>query len=120
MNGLAARSNTAFSAEKRHSPTGPYTTNRSELSSNGVQQLIRNAIARTERYRLMKQVSATKAEIEKEFHTPYKMDVFAYVKENGKYVPGTKTVTMTPYDSLMYMKSILRIGVMAWTRLPDM
>ena len=103
----------AFSAEKRHSPTGPYTTNRSELSSNGVQQLIRNAIAQTERYRLMKQAGATKAEIEKEFHTPYKMDVFAYVKENGKYVPGTKTVTMTPYDSLMYMKSILRIGMMS-------
>lgn len=41
------------------------------------------------------------------------MDVFTYVKENGKYRPGTKTVTMTPYDSLLYMKSILRTGMMS-------
>ncbi len=41
------------------------------------------------------------------------MDVFAYVKENGKHVPGSKTVTMTPYDSLLYMKSILRTGMMS-------
>ena len=103
----------AFTAEKRHSPTGPYTTNRQELSAKGVQQLIRNAIAQTERYRVMKQAGASQAEIDREFHTPYKMDIFAYVKENGKYVPGTKSVTMTPYDSLMYMKSILRVGMMS-------
>lgn len=41
------------------------------------------------------------------------MDVFAYVKENGKWVPGSKSVTMTPYDSLLYMKSILRTGLMS-------
>ena len=103
----------AFTAEKRHSPTGPYTTNRAELSSAGVQQLIRNAIAQTERYRIMKNAGASKAEIDKAFHTPYQMDIFTYVKENGKWVPGTKTVRMTPYDSLMYMKSILRIGMMS-------
>ncbi len=103
----------AFSSEKRNSPTGPYTSNRSELSSKGVQQLIRNAIAQTERYRIMKQAGASQAEIDREFHTPYRMEIFTYVKENGKYVPGTKSVTMTPYDSLMYMKSILRIGMMS-------
>ena len=103
----------AFSSEKRHSPTGPYTTNRSELSSKGVQQLIRNAVAQTERYRIMKKAGCSQNEIDKEFHTPYQMDIFTFVKENGKYVPGTKTVTMTPYDSLMYMKSILRVGMMS-------
>ncbi len=103
----------AFSAEKRHNSFGPYTSNRSELSQKGVTQLINNAIAQTERYRVLKKSGASKAEIDKDFHTPYQMDIFTYVKENGKWVPGTKTVTMTPYDSLMYMKTILRVGMMS-------
>lgn len=103
----------AFFAEKRNNPYGPYTTNRNELSASGVKQLIKNAIRQTERYRVMKQGGASESEIDREFHTPYTMDIFTYVKENGKTVPGTKTVTMTPYDSLMYMKSILRVGMMS-------
>lgn len=111
----------AFEAEKRGSKTGPYTSNSNELSFAGVQRLIKNAIRQTERYRLMKQAGKSEDEIDKAFHTPYEMDVFAYVKEtvteNGKsvsrIVPGTKTVTMSPYDSLLYMKTILRTGLMS-------
>lgn len=104
----------AFFAEKRHSPTGPYTSDRDELSAKGVRQLINNAIAQTERYRVLKSAGASKAQIDKEFHTPYLMDIFCYTKDaRGKIVPGTKTVTMTPYDSLMYMKSVLRVGMMS-------
>jgi len=103
----------AFFSEKRGNPYGPYTTNRNEISTAGVKQLIKNAIRQTERYRVMKQAGASETEIDKEFHTPYKMDIFTYVKENGKTMPGTKTVTMTPYDSLIYMKSILRVGMMS-------
>lgn len=111
----------AFENEKRGQKTGPYTTNPGELSYEGVQKLIRNAIRQTERYRLMKKAGHSEEEIEKAFHTPYEMDVFAYVKEtrNGKgkneskIVPGTKTVTMSPYDSLLYMKTILRTGLMS-------
>ena len=58
-------------------------------------------------------LSISEAEIEKTFHKPYEMDIFTYVKENGKYHPGSKSVTMTPYDSLLYMKSILRTGMMS-------
>lgn len=111
----------AFESEKRGLKTGPYTTNSNELSYSGVQRLIKNAIKQTERYRLMKQADCSEAEIDKAFHTPYEMDVFAYVKEtkteHGKsvtrIVPGTKTVTMSPYDSLLYMKTILRTGLMS-------
>lgn len=103
----------AFSQEKRGQRTGPYTTNPDELSYAGVQKLIKNAMRQTERYRIMKQAGKSEAEIERSFHTPHEMDVFAYVKENGKTVPGSKTVTMTPYDSLLYMKSILRTGMMS-------
>lgn len=111
----------AFEREKRGSKTGPYTTNTDELSSANVRKLIKNAIRQTERYRKMKEAGHSESEIDKAFHTPLEMDVFAYVKEtkneNGRsvtrIVPGTKSVTMTPYDSLMYMKTILRTGLMS-------
>ncbi|MGM9816926.1 MAG: transglycosylase domain-containing protein [Lepagella sp.] len=111
----------AFESEKRHSKTGPYTSNSAELSYANVQRLIKNAIKQTDRYRRMKEAGCSESEIDRAFHTPHEMDVFAYVKEtkseNGKsvtrIVPGTKSVTMTPYDSLMYMKTILRCGMMS-------
>lgn len=103
----------AFSQEKRGQRTGPYTTNPEELSYAGVQKLIKNAMRQTERYRVLKQAGMSDEAIERTFHQAHEMDVFAYVKENGKIVPGSKTVTMTPYDSLLYMKSILRTGMMS-------
>lgn len=111
----------AFESEKRHSKTGPYTSNPNELSYASVQRLIKNAIKQTERYRRMKEAGCSEREIDRAFHTPYEMDVFAYVKETKtehgrsqtRIVPGTKSVTMTPYDSLMYMKTILRVGMMS-------
>ena len=107
----------AFFAEKRGSKNGPYTSNSAELSNSGVQRLIRNAIRQSERYRQMKEAGMSEKEIDRVMHTPYEMDVFTWVKEtkNGvmRTVPGTKTVTMSPYDSIIYMKSILRTGLMS-------
>lgn len=107
----------AFENEKRGSRTGPYTTNPDELSYAGVQKLIKNAIKQTERYRAMKEGGASESEIEAAFHKKHEMEIFAYVKEtkNGKtrVVPGTKSVVMTPYDSLLYMKTVLRTGLMS-------
>lgn len=111
----------AFEREKRGSKTGPYTSNPAELSYASVQRLIKNAVKQTERYRVMKKAGCSEEEIDRAFHTKYEMDVFAYVKETktekGRkvthIVPGTKTVTLTPYDSLLYMKTILRTGLMS-------
>lgn len=103
----------AFFKEKQGQTTGPYTTNTEELSREGVMNLIKNAMKQTERWRVLKNAGVVPEEIEKTFHQPYQMDIFTYVKENGKYRPGSKTVTMTPYDSLLYMKSILRTGMMS-------
>ncbi len=103
----------AFFREKQGQKTGPYTTNSSELSQSGVMNLIKNAMKQTERWRVFKNAGWSESDIEKTFHNPYQMDIFTYVKENGKYKPGSKTVTMTPYDSLLYMKSILRTGMMS-------
>lgn len=103
----------AFFQEKKGQRNGPYTTNAEELSTRGVERLIRNAINQTERMRVMKLAGCSAEEIERAFNTPVEMEVFAYVKENGKTVPGSKTVTMSPRDSLLYMKSILRTGLMS-------
>ena len=103
----------AFFKEKAGQSTGPYTTNTSELSREGVKNLIHNAMKQTERWRTMKKGGYSEEEIEASFQVPYQMDVFAYVQEDGKYKPGSKTVTMSPYDSLLYMKSILRTGMMS-------
>lgn len=111
----------AFENEKRGSKTGPYTTNPNELSTQGVKKLINNAMRQTQRWRVMKDAGYSDEEIKRSFHTPQTMDIFAYVRkttrEHGRKVtrikPGTKTVTMTPYDSLLYMKTILRTGIMS-------
>lgn len=103
----------AFFQEKKGQSTGPYTTNNEELSRSGVMRLIRNAKRQSERHRVMKLAGLSEAEMERLWNTPYEMDVFTYVKENGRYVAGTKTVRMSPYDSLLYMKSILRTGLMS-------
>lgn len=103
----------AFFKEKQGQSTGPYTTNSDELSRSGVMNLIKNAMKQTERWRVFKNAGWSEAEIEATFKKPYQMDIFTYVKEGENYRPGSKTVTMTPYDSLLYMKSILRTGMMS-------
>lgn len=103
----------AFFKEKVGQATGPYTTNTSELSRSGVMNLIDNAMKQTERWRLMKLAGIPENKIRDSFHEPYQMDLFAYEEIDGKYVPGSKTEVMTPYDSLLYMKSILRTGMMS-------
>lgn len=103
----------AFFKEKQGQVTGPYTTNAAELPRSGVMNLIDNAMKQTERWRIMKKGGHSEEEIRASFNEPYTMDIFSYVEENGKMKPGSKTVTMTPYDSLLYMKSILRTGMMS-------
>lgn len=101
----------AFSAEKRGMP---YSSNPNELSVAQRNKLINQGIKATSRYRSMKEAGMSDAEINREFNTPRKMRVFAYVKDSsGKYRPGSKDVTMTPRDSMLYMKSILRIGMVS-------
>lgn len=107
---MAGRLQPAFSAEKRGMP---YSTNPSELSQTQRSRLISQAIKATSRYRNMKEAGVSEEEIMRVFNTPREMSVFAYVKEGGTYRTGSKTVTMTPRDSVLYMKSILRVGLVS-------
>jgi len=83
----------------------PYSTNPNELSATGRQNLIKSAMRQSERYRVAKLAGKTDAEIEKEFHTPFEMTMFSY--------DGPVEKTMTPYDSILYVKSFLRTGMMS-------
>lgn len=83
----------------------PYTSNPAELSTSARQRLIDNAIAQSERYRVAKLAGKSKAEIDKEFRTPVEMTLFSY--------DGPVEKTMTPYDSVLYVKSFLRTGMMS-------
>lgn len=112
----------AFEREKKGSRTGPYTSNENELSYETVQKLIKNSMRQTSRYKNMKENGMSDAEIEKVFHTPIDMEIFAYSRKTIKdrkgkvttrIMPSTKSVTMSPYDSMMYMKTVLRTGLMS-------
>lgn len=83
----------------------PYTSNPNEISASGRQRLIDNAIRQSERYRVAKLAGKSEAEIKKEFDTPVEMVLFSY--------SGPIEKKMSPRDSVLYVKSILRTGMMS-------
>lgn len=94
-----------FFKEKSKVKNAPYTTNRNELSSAQLSALIDNAMKQSDRYRVMKKAGCSESEIRKAFDTPHEMKVFSY--------SGVKDTTMTPMDSIMYLKHFLRAGFMS-------
>lgn len=100
----------AFFKEKS-GPLGPY--NSAGVSRENALKYINSAMRNTERWRTMKLAGATDEEIIRSFDEKYTMDIFAYEKKDGKFVPSSKTVDMSPKDSLLYMKTILRTGLIS-------
>ena len=104
----------AFNAEKRGNKRAPYTSNTSELNNTQYQNLIRKAIRNSDRYRIMKSAGCSEEEIEKAFNTKTDMRMFRYAKDkNGRLTVDEEDMEMTPKDSILYLKSILRAGFMA-------
>ncbi len=95
----------AFFREKRGSKGAPYSTNRTEISEIRVNHLIHNAMKQTDRYRTMHAAGMTDDQIKESFSTPHEMKLFTY--------HGAVDTVMTPMDSLIYQKHILRTGFMA-------
>ncbi len=95
----------SFFKEKRGVKGAPYTTNRTELTSEQLNSIIDHSIKNTDRYRALKKEGKSEEEIKKIFSTPIEMKVFSY---SG----GIDTV-MSPLDSIMYNKHFLRAGFMA-------
>ncbi|MDL2319917.1 transglycosylase domain-containing protein [Alistipes sp. OttesenSCG-928-B03] len=68
-------------------------------------RLVRNGMRYSDRYREMKKAGATDAEIDKAFDTPVQMRVFTY--------KGDRDTLMTPRDSVLHHKKIMRASFMA-------
>ena len=94
-----------FFKEKAKSSRGPYTTNRDELSDDVYNRIVKNSINQSERARVARIAGKTEQELMAEFNTPYDMTLFSY--------SGPVDTTMTPLDSIKYVKSLLRTGFMA-------
>ena len=89
----------AFNRENRHKSTAPFT---GKLTSAEVRKILMRSIRQSERYRVMKEGGASDEEIERSFRQPARMSIFTY--------HGEVDTTMTPLDSIRYLKSFLRTG----------
>lgn len=94
-----------FFREKKGSKRAPYTSNRNELSDDMRTKLIRNAMKQSERGRIARIAGLSDDELVEQFNQPFDMTVFSY--------DGPVDTVMTPYDSLLYVKSFLRCGFMS-------
>lgn len=94
-----------FDKEKKGTAAYPYTSNTAELSTAAREKLIKSAISQSERARIGRLRGLSESEIIEEFNVPVKMTLFSW---NG---PIEKT--MSPRDSILYTKGILRAGFMA-------
>ncbi len=94
-----------FDKEKKGTATYPYTSNRAELSDAAREKLIYAAMQQSERGRVARLRGLTREQLIDEFNEPVKMTLFSW--------NGPKEVTMTPRDSLLYVKGILRAAFMA-------
>ena len=91
-----------FFKENKGKPNAPFT---SQLTKKQVNQIMVRAVLQSERYRILKANGASDEEIHKSFHTPTDMSIFTY--------HGDVDTTMTPIDSIRYVKSFLRAGFMS-------
>lgn len=80
----------------------------SNISKKEQDAIIDRAIKQTDRYRRLKNEGKSEEQIIKEFNTPTDMTVFSFNNKNHE----TDTV-MTPRDSIIYSKGILRSGLVA-------
>ncbi|MBR5101814.1 MAG: transglycosylase domain-containing protein, partial [Muribaculaceae bacterium] len=90
---------------ERGGTSNPYTSNQQELSSTAKQRLIVRSMKNTERYRSLKAAGMDEEEILNTFNQPVDVKLFSY--------DGEVERTMTPRDSMLYMKSYLRCGMMS-------
>lgn len=86
----------AFNKENSRKPNAPYTT---ALTQAQIRQILNRTMLQSERYRNMKAAGASDEEIRRAFHTPTEMTVFTY--------HGDMDTTMSPMDSIRYIKSFL-------------
>ena len=80
-----------------------------ELDQSEINKLMKDAMRRGERWRILKNQGKSDKEIEASFHQPVEMTVFKWI--DGK--AGEVDTIMKPIDSMRYYKSFLKPGMMS-------
>lgn len=94
-----------FDREKKGTAAYPYTSNTAELSASARERLINLAISQSERARVARLRGLTEQQLLEEFNKPVSMTLFSW--------RGPVDTIMTPRDSVLYNKGMLRAGFMA-------
>jgi penicillin-binding protein 1A len=92
----------AFYKEKKGKKKAPFSN---DLSEDEIENIMKSAMRRTDRYRSLKNEGYSESEIIKNFKTKTDMTIFSW--------RGDIDTTMSPWDSIRYFKSILRASFMA-------
>jgi len=95
--------------DNQNTPERNKTTPFLGLEKAEITDLLNDAMARGERWRVMKAAGKSEKEIRASFYKPVQMEIFAW--ENGKAIEID--TLMKPIDSMRYYKSILKTGMMS-------
>ena len=92
----------AFDREKKTLPNSPYST---DISAKQKERAVERAIKQSDRWWQLKEAGLSEQEIRATFNVKRKMTLWSW--------NGPKEVEMTPRDSILYYKGIMRCGFMA-------
>ncbi|HEX3008439.1 MAG TPA: penicillin-binding transpeptidase domain-containing protein [Bacteroidales bacterium] len=92
----------AFVKEKKGKKKAPFSN---DLTDADIENLMKSAMRRTDRYRNLKNAGMSESEIMQNFKTKTDMTVFTW--------NGERDTVLTPWDSIRYYKGILRASFMA-------
>lgn len=93
-----------FDHQMKRNKTAPFW----DLDQKQIDRVVKRAMVRSERWKLLKAKGLSDEEIEKSFDKKTEMTVFDWKSENRE-----KDTLMTPRDSILYYKQHLRSGMMS-------
>ena len=93
----------SFFRELRRKKNAPFSK---QLTQEEVDGIMNRSMRQTDRYRRMRSAGCSSDSITKAFMTPREMQVFTYDR-------GMVDTTLSPYDSIKWLKSYLRCGFMS-------
>lgn len=93
----------SFFRELRRKKNAPFSK---QLTQEEVDGIMNRSMRQTDRYRAMRKAGCSSDSITKAFMTPREMQVFTYDR-------GLVDTTLSPYDSIRWLKSYLRCGFMS-------
>ena len=91
-----------FFKEKKGRSYAPFTKN---IKQDDIEGIMNRAMKQSNRYGILKKEGWSDAKIRDNFNKPVDMTLFSW--------RGLKDTIMTPWDSIKYMKSFLRSGMMS-------